>query len=164
MVSSVFSKFFCLPFCTKILFPNIRCQTSGAQVHKLPQSHCGHNREGTLFSWLHIYYANHASVKFEHSVCQRFFLTTIYGDFGQVKRRINQLVSPGDFFRVETLQDSEIFRIVFLDVIIFNVIYYHDGVLSSFGVDSIPTVIKICISTIFWIKYDAYGTYLLRHH
>ena len=103
-------------------------------------------------------------LKFEHSVCQRSLLTTIYGDFGQVKRRINQLVSPGDFFRLETLQDSEIFRIVFLDVVIFNVIYYHDGVLSSFGVDSIPTVIKICISTIFWIKYDAYGTYLLRHH
>ena len=29
--------------------------TSCAQVHELPQSHCGDNREGTLFSWLHIY-------------------------------------------------------------------------------------------------------------
>ena len=26
-----------------------------AQVHELPQSHCGDNREGTLFSWLNIY-------------------------------------------------------------------------------------------------------------
>ena len=26
-----------------------------AQVHQLPQSHCGDNREGALFSWLHIY-------------------------------------------------------------------------------------------------------------
>ena len=25
-------------------------RTSYAQVHELPQSHCGHNREGTLFS------------------------------------------------------------------------------------------------------------------
>ena len=24
-------------------------------MHQLPQSHCGDNREGTLFSWLHIY-------------------------------------------------------------------------------------------------------------
>ena len=28
-----------------------------AQVHELPQSFCGDNREGTLFSWLHIYHA-----------------------------------------------------------------------------------------------------------
>ena len=43
---------------------------SCAQVHELPQSHCGDNREGTLFSWLHIYYAHLASVRFEHSVCR----------------------------------------------------------------------------------------------
>ena len=30
-------------------------RTSCAQVHELPQSHCGDNREGTLFSRLHIY-------------------------------------------------------------------------------------------------------------
>ena len=35
------------------------------------------NREGTLFSWLHVYYAHLASVKFEHSVC-RGSLMTIY--------------------------------------------------------------------------------------
>ena len=28
---------------------------SCAQVYELPPSHCGDNREGTLFSWLHIY-------------------------------------------------------------------------------------------------------------
>ena len=28
---------------------------SCAQVHELPQSHCGDNWEGTLYSWLHIY-------------------------------------------------------------------------------------------------------------
>ena len=33
-------------------------RTSCAQVHDLPQSHCGDNREGTLFSSLHIYYAH----------------------------------------------------------------------------------------------------------
>ena len=30
-------------------------RTSYYQAHELPQSHCGDNREGTLFSWLHIY-------------------------------------------------------------------------------------------------------------
>ena len=30
-------------------------RTSCAQVYELPQSHCGDNREVTLFSWLHIY-------------------------------------------------------------------------------------------------------------
>ena len=29
--------------------------TPCAQVHELPQSHCGDNREGRLFSWLYIY-------------------------------------------------------------------------------------------------------------
>ena len=29
--------------------------TPCSQVHELPQSHCGDNRVGTLFSWLHIY-------------------------------------------------------------------------------------------------------------
>ena len=29
--------------------------TPCAQVHELQQNHCGNNREGTLFSWLHIY-------------------------------------------------------------------------------------------------------------
>ena len=30
--------------------------------------HCGDNREGTLFSWLHIRYAHLTSVRFENSV------------------------------------------------------------------------------------------------
>ena len=29
---------------------HMMCRTSCAQVHELPQSHCGDNREGTLFS------------------------------------------------------------------------------------------------------------------
>ena len=32
------------------LVPAMCNRTSCAQVHKLPQSHCGDNREGTLFS------------------------------------------------------------------------------------------------------------------
>ena len=28
---------------------------SCAQVHELPQSHCGDNREGTFFSWFHCF-------------------------------------------------------------------------------------------------------------
>ena len=46
------------------------CNRTCAQVHELPQSHCGEKREGTLFSWLHICYAHLASVRFEHSVCR----------------------------------------------------------------------------------------------
>ena len=32
-------------------------------------SHCGDNWKGTLFSWLYIFYAHLAFVRFEHSVC-----------------------------------------------------------------------------------------------
>ena len=39
---------------------------SSAQVHELPQSHCGDNWEGTLLLWLYIYYAHLAFVRFEH--------------------------------------------------------------------------------------------------
>ena len=45
------------------------------QVDELPQSHCGHNREGRLFSWLHIYYAHLAFVRFEHSMCRGSLMT-----------------------------------------------------------------------------------------
>ena len=41
-----------------------------------PQSHCGDNREGTLFSWLHKNYARLPSVRFEHSVFRGSFMTT----------------------------------------------------------------------------------------
>ena len=52
-------------------------RTSCAQVLEVPQSHCGDNWEGTLFSWLHTYYVHLASMRFEHSVC-RGSLMTIY--------------------------------------------------------------------------------------
>ena len=45
--------------------------TSCAQVHELPQSHCGASEEDTLFSWLHIYYSHLAFVIFERSRCCR---------------------------------------------------------------------------------------------
>ena len=51
-------------------------RTSCAQVHGLPQSHCGDNREGTLVSWLHIYYIYLTFVWFEHSVCCGSLMTT----------------------------------------------------------------------------------------
>ena len=51
-------------------------RTSCPQVHELPQSHCGDNREGTLFLWLYIYYARLASVRFEHSLCHGKLMTT----------------------------------------------------------------------------------------
>ena len=50
------------------LVPAVSNRTSCAHVHELPQSHCGDNWEGTLFSWLNIYYTHLASVKFEHCV------------------------------------------------------------------------------------------------
>ena len=46
------------------------------QVHGLSQSSCCENQEDTLF--LHICYANFASIKFEYIVCCGF-LMTIYG-------------------------------------------------------------------------------------
>ena len=39
-----------------------------AKVHELPQGHCGDNREGTLFLWLHIYYGHLTFVRFEYFV------------------------------------------------------------------------------------------------
>ena len=37
------------------LVPAVCNRTSFAQVHEVLQSHCGDNREGTLFAWLHMY-------------------------------------------------------------------------------------------------------------
>ena len=37
----------------------------------------GDNREGTLFSRLHIYYAHLASVRFEHSVCRGSLMSVV---------------------------------------------------------------------------------------
>ena len=39
------------------------------QVHELLQSHCGGNREGTLFSLLHIHYTHLASVRLYIYIC-----------------------------------------------------------------------------------------------
>ena len=38
-------------------------RTSCASVHELPQSYCGDDREGALFSWLRVYYTHLASVR-----------------------------------------------------------------------------------------------------
>ena len=40
------------------LVPEIYNRPSCTQVHELRQSYCGGNREGTLFPWLHIFYAH----------------------------------------------------------------------------------------------------------
>ena len=58
------------------LVPAMCNSTSCAQVHELPQNYCGDNWEGTLFSWLHIYYAHLASVTFKHSVYHGSLMTT----------------------------------------------------------------------------------------
>ena len=58
------------------LMPATCNRISRAQVHELPQSYCGDNQEGTLFSWLQIYYAHLASVRFEHAVCRGSLMTT----------------------------------------------------------------------------------------
>ena len=44
-------------------------------------SHAGDNQEGTLVSWLHMYYGHLASVRFEHSVSRGSLVTNyIYND------------------------------------------------------------------------------------
>ena len=58
-----------------IMYITVHNRTSSAKMHELQQSHCGDNREGTLFSRLHIYYAHLASVRFEHYVCCGSLLT-----------------------------------------------------------------------------------------
>ena len=47
--------------------------TSCAQVHELPQSHCGDNREGTLFSWLRIIYLLYAEKKLKSVKCSLLY-------------------------------------------------------------------------------------------
>ena len=60
------------------IYIHLRNRTSCAEVHELPQSHCGDNWEGILFSWQHIYYALFTSVRFEHSVCAMDQLWPLY--------------------------------------------------------------------------------------
>ena len=52
------------------------CMILCAQAPELSQNYCGDNREGAIFSWLHIYYANIASVRSEHSVCHESLIIT----------------------------------------------------------------------------------------
>ena len=61
------------------------------------------------------------------------------------------------FFRTNISQYVQISRIVFLYFIIYDIIYYQDGVLGIFSVDWVLTVNEICINTIFWTKNDSYG-------
>ena len=58
------------------LVPAMCNRKSCTQVHELPQIHFGENWEGTLFSWLHLYYSHLASVRFEHSVCRESLMIT----------------------------------------------------------------------------------------
>ena len=60
------------------LVPAMCNRTSCPQVYKLPQSRCGDNRNGTLFSWLQIYNTHLASVRFEYSVCHGSLMTTYH--------------------------------------------------------------------------------------
>ena len=45
-------------------------------THELGHKMYGYTLLISLFSWLHIYYAHLAYVRFEHSVCRRSFITT----------------------------------------------------------------------------------------
>ena len=51
-------------------FVVIRACTSSAQVHELPQSHCGDNREGThiVFMITYMYYVHLTSVRFGYAL------------------------------------------------------------------------------------------------
>ena len=62
----------------KLMHLDIWC-TSCAQVYELPQSHCGDDEAGALFSGLHIYCAELASVRFEFKLFRRHY--TLYLGF-----------------------------------------------------------------------------------
>ena len=51
-------------------------RTSCAQVNESPKSYCGDNQEDRVFSWLHIYYALLASVRFQRFRCPGPLMTT----------------------------------------------------------------------------------------
>ena len=88
---------------------------SCAQVHELPQSHCVDNREGTLFSWLHVYYVHLASVRFEHSACcvvDHLWVMDVYGlpnlylGFFQKKIERKQCSYSNPFFLLNSKADG----------------------------------------------------------
>ena len=64
------------------------------------QSHCGDNREGTLFSLLHINYGNLASVRYDHSVCCGPLMTTCIYILLYYKWQL--VLLPNEFFLKET--------------------------------------------------------------
>ena len=61
------------------LLPAMSNHASCAQVHELPQNHCGDNQEGILPSWLHIYYAHLALTGFEPCVSRISYNYIYYG-------------------------------------------------------------------------------------
>ena len=63
------------------LVPSMYNHISCAQVHEFPHNHCSENREGTLFLWLHIYYAHLAFVTFEHFGCRGSLMSLKYLKF-----------------------------------------------------------------------------------
>ena len=70
--------FICHIWCLTYIQPEIKClyicnHENNVLFRLSPQSHCGENREGTLYSWLHICYTHLAFVRFEHSVCLQFY-------------------------------------------------------------------------------------------
>ena len=58
------------------LVPAMCNRTSCGQVHELPQNRCGDSWDSTLFSGLHIFYAQLAFVSFQHSECRGSLMTS----------------------------------------------------------------------------------------
>ena len=58
------------------LFWGNSCTCTGYILCAQVQSQCGNNQEGTLSSWLHIYYYYLGFVRFEHFVCRGSLATT----------------------------------------------------------------------------------------
>ena len=84
-----------------------------------------------------IYYRHFAVLCFSLSFSLSFrsfvlLFCTFYGDSREVKHRAYRLALSGGSFKVEMLQFVEIFRIEFSYIFIFDIIYYHNEVLSSF--------------------------------
>ena len=67
----------CHKHCLCTCAPNLHCPISNLHImcpRVATKPLCGDKWEGTLFSWLHIYYAHLISVRFEYSVCHGYHL------------------------------------------------------------------------------------------
>ena len=73
------------------LVPAMCNRISCAWVHELPQNHCGDNREGTLFSWLHIYIYIYIYIHIKRYIKKGFVVYVIHRILVLLKNHVNYL-------------------------------------------------------------------------